>query len=80
MLLWFTSESNKYFAMNHWKGGWHKLVITKYLSKIDLSINMTLMTAMQILTSQQDTGYTGTTHLSHRTSDKQLFDLNAKPT
>lgn len=64
--------------LSHWKGGWHKLVITKYLSKIDLTINMTLMTAMQILTSQQDTGYTGTTHLSHRTSDKQLFDLNAK--
>lgn len=64
--------------VNHWKGGWHKLVITKYQNKIDLIINMTLMTAMQILTTQQDTGYTGTTHLSHRTSDKQLFDLNAR--
>eukprot|EP00438_Fugacium_kawagutii_P002385 Skav201014 [mRNA] locus=scaffold991:374645:375745:- [translate_table: standard] len=64
--------------LNHWKGGWHKLVITKYQSKIDLIINMTLVTAMQILTAQQNTGYTGTTHLSHRTSDKHLFDLNAR--
>ena len=38
---------------------------------------MALTTAMQILTTHQDTGYAGTTQLSHRTTDKQIYDLEA---
>eukprot|EP00438_Fugacium_kawagutii_P030925 Skav202927 [mRNA] locus=scaffold1565:320662:321756:- [translate_table: standard] len=64
--------------LQHYKGGWHKIVITKYLGKTDLVINMALTTAQHILTSQADSQYSGTTHLSHRTSDKQLYDLHAK--
>ena len=64
--------------LQHWKGGWHKIIITNYLSKVDLVINMALTTALHILTSQPNTTYTGTNHLSHRTTDKQIFDLQAK--
>lgn len=39
------------------------LVITNYLGKTDLVINMALITSMHILTTHQDTGYAGTTHL-----------------
>lgn len=63
--------------IQHRNGGWHKLVITNYLGKTDLIINMALTTAMQILTTHQDTGYAGTTQLSHRTTDKQIYDLEA---
>ena len=62
----------------HWKGGWHKLVITNYISKIDLTINLALTTVLHILTSYADTGYTGTSNLSHRPTDKQIFDLNTR--
>ncbi|CAK9068070.1 Protein NLRC3, partial [Durusdinium trenchii] len=64
--------------LQHWKGGWRKLVITNYLGKVDLTINMALTTALHILTSQPDTPYAGTSHLSHRPTDKQLYDLQAK--
>ena len=74
-LLYWDAQGSK---VQHWKGGWHKLVITNFLGKTDLVINMTLTTAMQILTTHQDTGYAGTTHLSHRTTDKQIYDLEAR--
>eukprot|EP00438_Fugacium_kawagutii_P003735 Skav234639 [mRNA] locus=scaffold1609:160726:161991:+ [translate_table: standard] len=74
-LLYWDAQGNK---EQHWKGGWHKLVITNFQGKTDLVINMTLTTAMQILTTHQDTGYAGTTQLSHRTTDKQIYDLEAR--
>eukprot|EP00438_Fugacium_kawagutii_P017625 Skav201067 [mRNA] locus=scaffold2848:277813:278484:- [translate_table: standard] len=74
-LLYWDAQGNK---EQHWKGGWHKLVITNFQGKTDLVINMTLTTAMQILTTHQDTGYAGTTQLSHRTTDKQIYDLQAR--
>ena len=64
--------------LQHWKGGWHKLVITNYLGKVDLTTNMALTTALHILTNQPNTPYAGTSHLSHRPTDKQLYDLQAK--
>ena len=64
--------------VQHWKGGWHKLVITNYMGKIDQTINLALLTVMQILTSSEQTGYAGKDVLSHRPSDKQIFDLNSK--
>ena len=64
--------------LQHWKGGWPKLVITNYLSEADLVININLTTALQMLTTQHNTGYTDTTQLSHRTTDKQLYDLIAR--
>ena len=82
----YTTFSNKwplhYWDMHgntiqHRNGGWGKLVITNYLGKTDLIINMALTTAMQILTTHQDTGYAGTTQLSHRITDKQIYDLEA---
>lgn len=74
-LHYWDSHGNR---LQHWKGGWHKIVITNYLSKIDLTINMALTTAMHILTTQPSTPYTGTNHLSHRTRDKQIYDLQAR--
>ena len=74
-LHYWDEQGNK---IPHWRGGWHKLVITNYLGKTDLVINMALTTAMQILTTHQDTGYAGTTQLSHRTTDKQIYDLEAR--
>ena len=74
-LHYWDSHGNR---LQHWKGGWHKIVITNYLSKIDLTINMALTTAMHILTTQPSTPYTGTNHLSHRTTDKQIYDLQAR--
>lgn len=41
-------------------------------------INMAFNTAWQILTSQPNSPYTGTPRLSHRTTDKQIFDLQAQ--
>ena len=64
--------------VQHWKGGRHKLVITNYVSKIDLTINLALTTLLHILTAYEDTGYTGSTHLSHRPTDKQIYDLENK--
>ena len=64
--------------MQHWKGGWHKLVITNYMGKIDQTINLALITVLHILTSSEQTGYAGKDQLSHRPSDKQIFDLNTK--
>ena len=74
-LQYWDAQGNK---AQHWKGGWHKLVITNYLGKTDLVINMRLTTAMQILTTHQDSGYAGTMQLSHRTTDKQINDLEAR--
>ena len=54
------------------------LVITNYLGKTDLVINMALITSMHILTTHQDTGYAGTTHLWYKTADKQIYDLEAQ--
>jgi hypothetical protein len=64
--------------VQHWKGSWHKLVITNYLRKADLIMNLPLTTALHILTSQQETGLISSTKLTHRTTDKQIFDVEAK--
>ena len=64
--------------MQHWKGGWRKLVNTNYMGKIDQTINLALITVLHILTSSEQTGYAGKDQLSHRPSDKQIFDLNTK--
>eukprot|EP00438_Fugacium_kawagutii_P028913 Skav225417 [mRNA] locus=scaffold2656:808561:809661:- [translate_table: standard] len=64
--------------VQHWKGSWHKLVITNFLGKADLIINLSLTTALHILTSQQATGPNGSAKLTHRTTDKQIFDVEAK--
>ena len=62
----------------HWKGGWRKLIITNYISKMDLTINLALVTLLHILTAYDGTGFTGAGHLSHRPTDKQIFDLDSK--
>ena len=62
----------------HWKGGWHKLVITNHINKVDLTINLALTTLLHILTAYENTGYTGATYLSHRPTDKQIYDLDNK--
>ena len=64
--------------MQHWKGGWRKLVITNYMGKIDQTINLGLITVLHILTSSEQAGYAGKDQLSHRPSNKQIFDLNTK--
>lgn len=64
--------------VQHWKGNWHKLIITNYMGKADLIMNLSLTTALHILTNSTDTGFAGTTRLTHRTTDKQIFDTEAK--
>ena len=43
-----------------------------------LTINLALVTVLHILTSYPDTGYTGMRRLSHRPTDKQIFDLDSR--
>eukprot|EP00435_Cladocopium_sp_Y103_P074556 s225_g49.t1 len=49
-LHYWDSQGNR---LQHWTGGWHKIIITNYLGKVDLTINMALTTALHILTSQR---------------------------
>ena len=74
--LYYWDTSGNY--VQHWKGGWHRLVVTNYISKTDLTINLALTTALHILTTQTESPYTGADYLSHRPTDKQIFNLKDK--
>lgn len=64
--------------VQHWKGNWHKLIITNYMGKADLIMNLSLTTALYILTDNAESKLAGSTRLTHRTTDKQLFDTENK--
>ena len=51
---------------------------TNHINKVDLTINLALTTLLHILTAYENTGYTGATYLSHRPTDKQIYDLDNK--
>ena len=51
--LYYWDSSGNY--VQHWRGGWHRLVVTNYISKTDLTINLALATALHILTSHRVT-------------------------
>ena len=74
--LYFWDAEGKY--VQHWKGNWHKLIITNYMGKVDLIMNMSVTTALYIPTNSAETGFAGTTRLTHRTTNKQIFDTEAK--
>ena len=60
--LYYWDSSGNY--VQHWRGGWHRLVVTNYISKTDLTINLALATALHILTSHTESPFTGADFLS----------------
>ena len=74
--LYYWDDQGNY--VQHWKGNWHKLIITNYLGKADLIMNLSLTTALYILTNNEDSKLVGSTRLTHRTTDKQFFDTENK--
>ena len=74
--LYYWDSSGNY--VQHWRGGWHRLVVTNYISKTDLTINLALATALHILTSHTESPFTGADFLSHRPTDKHIFNLKDK--
>ena len=64
--------------MQHHKGGRHRLIITNYISKTDLTLNLTLTTVLHILTTHDASPYKGQDTLSHRPTDMQIYNLRAK--
>ena len=74
--LYYWDSSGNY--VQHWRGGWHRLVVTNYISKTDLTINLALTTALHILTSHTESPFTGADFLSHRPTDKHIFNLKDK--
>ena len=74
--LYYWNEKGDY--VQHHKGGRHRLIITNYISKTDLTLNLTLTTVLHILTTHDASPYKGQDTLSHRPTDKQIYNFRAK--
>ena len=74
--LYYWNEKGDY--VQHHKGGRHRLIITNYISKTDLTLNLTLTTLLHILTTHDASPYKGQDTLSHRPTDKQIYNFRAK--
>ena len=77
------TRSNYYWKENgdylqHYKGGWHRLIVANYISKTDLTLNLTLTTVLRIFTSNDASPYNGQDTLSHRPADKQIYNFKEK--
>ena len=77
------TRSNYYWKENgdylqHYKGGWHRLIVANYISKTDLTLNLTLTTVLHIFTSNDASPYNGQDTLSHRPADKQIYNLRKR--
>lgn len=65
-------------AVTHDTGKPHRLVITNYLTTAELTINMALQTAIEIITKAPESPYCDYTGLSHRLTDQQIYDLEKR--
>ena len=74
--LHYWNEKGDY--LQHYKGGRHRLIITNYISKTDLTLNLTLTTVLHILTSHDSSPYKNQDTLAHRPTDKQIYNYKAK--
>ena len=54
------------------------MIVANYISKTDLTLNLTLTTVLHIFTSNDASPYNGQDTLSHRPADKQIYNFKEK--